>query len=114
MKNTIDGILDEVVSDCDQDHRVDIEWIGEGNEGDYDPTDSEDVPLLRFDVSKRNADGEWEQVQDGSYCTLLSATLPIETIQKAATYILRQLHGVSHIKKICEKLSWISAQDLED
>jgi len=43
------------------DVRVELEWIGEGYEGDYDPEDPEDVPLLRFTVYRREGDW-WEQV----------------------------------------------------
>ena len=52
-------------------------FLNEGWEGDYDPTDPDDVPLLRFDVSKWDKNcNEWSAVEDASYCTQLSVTTP--------------------------------------
>jgi hypothetical protein len=33
--------------------RVDLDWEGEGIDGDYDGTDPDDVPLLRYGVSRK-------------------------------------------------------------
>ena len=58
--------------------RVTWEYIGEGLSGDYNHEDPQDVPLLRFTVSRRipgMADDtgvepdEWQQLDDASYCT---------------------------------------------
>lgn len=59
--------------------------IGEGYEGDYNPEDPEDKPLLRFDVYK---DGE--QMDNGSYCTLLSVNDDRKLLKEAAEIILKE------------------------
>ena len=45
--------------------KVELEWIGEGLDGDYNPGDPNDVPLLRFCVYKKIND-QWEAI-DTSY-----------------------------------------------
>ena len=67
--------------------RVTLNWIGEGVNGDYDDSDPNDEPLLRFDVDKFE-EGEWTSVDDASYCTNLNAELSIEVLGAAANYIL--------------------------
>lgn len=87
--------------------RIDLVWIGEGNDGNYDPDDPDDEPLMRFDVSHRDKKGDkWEQVDDGSYCTQLSRDLPRETLMKAAKLLLREI-GNRYDKRRMEELSWI-------
>jgi hypothetical protein len=67
---------------------VELEYIGEGDCGDYDETDPDDVPLVRFSLYRMYVDGidndkfadvcdtcdydhcEWGAVRDGSYCTI--------------------------------------------
>ena len=112
--------------------KVALEYIGEGLIGDYDPTESEDVPLLRFTVyyapiggADRDSrvrenlieDGhyntfDWTPCVDASYCTSIDARAPHEDQLRAATHILMEvLDDVTAsrpIKKICERLSWIS------
>lgn len=83
----------------------------EGWNGDYNPDDSEDELLLRFDVSVL-IDNEWEPVDNGSYCTALPATVSTDKINLALNIIMREVgdavrSGYS-IKKVCENLSWIS------
>ena len=96
--------------------KVELEWIGEGLDGDYNHEDTSDVPLLRFTVYKKIND-QWEAIDDASYCTLLPATITVETATKAAGYILSQVEDTvlegGSIKKICEKLSWIDTAWLE-
>lgn len=53
--------------------RVELHSIGEGLNGDFDPTDPEDIELLRFDVYRQEYGG-WEPVDDASYCTKLPAS----------------------------------------
>jgi hypothetical protein len=54
--------------------RVEFEDIGEGHNGDYNEDDAEDEQLLRLTVSVREDDA-WVQVDGGSYCTNISATV---------------------------------------
>ena len=110
-----DDILTGTVVAEKGDRRVEIEWIGEGKCGDFDETDHDDIPLLRFTVLDRGDDwASWETVSDGSYCTNLPATLPRKIVQAAAEYLLRQVEGVPNIKKLCEQLSWIDEKQARE
>lgn len=115
--------------------RVDLDWIGEGIDGDYDENDPQDVPLLRFGVSRKFTNdcrddrfydltggheedyeiGEWCDVEDGSYCTQLSVTAPREQLIDAAQFILSYVEsGVRDLhreKRMYESLSWICLKD---
>ena len=71
------------------DLRVEMEWIGEGMDGDYDPDDPKDVPLLRFSLWQRNGN-EWDYVEDTSCCCLVSRDAPIEQIEAALRTMLRE------------------------
>ena len=120
---------DIIVENRDLRCRVVLEWIGEGNSGDYDPSDPEDCPLLRFSVSRWYKVGEspknyfadydanhvfesdeFVQVSDASYCTQLDARAPRAKLEKAAQIILDHVEGdvasETSIKRICEQLSW--------
>jgi hypothetical protein len=88
---------------------VTLEYIGEGNDGDYDPSDPADQPLFRFCTQQR-VDGEWEDVDSGSYCTQVPANISPDDAQKVADYLLNRLevNGDSGLKRFCEGLSWTS------
>lgn len=102
------------------DVKIELEDIGEGLSGDYDPEDPDDVPLLRFSTYVRGAlrqkyldqneyglddwmpmddpndaalhpDG-WVPVADASYCTRLPATLSDEDQQRALKVLMAQLY----------------------
>ncbi len=93
---------------------VKVEWVnlGEGWSGDYDEDDPDDQNLLRFDVSKRGPDGEWEEVPDASYCTRMPADTDTHILENALLHIMDTIyddvsnHGKA--KRLCESLSWIS------
>lgn len=91
--------------------KVELEYIGEGYNGDYDPDDPEDQPLLRFTVLKL-VDGEWEQIDDASYCTQLPESIPNDEKMWVLTFIMNEVYdavvGGASIKKRCELLSWIT------
>ena len=89
-----------------------VQWvdIGEGNSGDYDPTDPTDVALLRFDIMRRDDDGEWEQIQDGSYCTQMPIDTPAPFLRKALEYILAQIVKADNVNRRAEELSWIGPE----
>ena len=85
---------------------VELDDIGEGLSGDYDPKDKDDVPLLRFTVLKGN-----EPVEDASYCTQVPTNITIVEATKILGAIMNEvfepiMQGHS-IKKMCERLSWI-------
>ena len=74
---------------------VSLNWdCGEGRGGDYDEDDEDDVPLLRFDVSKRiskvkaGRGYQAEDLQDSSFCTLLMATDDRKLLTQAVKWIL--------------------------
>lgn len=116
--------------------RVDLDWEGEGIDGDYDGTDPDDVPLLRYGISRKFSKecqidqnfyyltgddgygrkiGEWVDVEDSSYCTQLPINAPREQLIDAAQFILSYVEeGVRDLqrqKRLYESLSWICLQD---
>jgi len=91
--------------------RVELKWIGEGRQGDYNPEDEADEKLLRFYV-QRQVDGRFEDVEDGSSCTQISDDSKWTVKMVRAEEIMDAVYdyvicGMS-IKKICERLSWLS------
>ena len=101
--------------------RVTLEWIGEGRSGEYNPDDSHDEPYIRFncDIFRPDQDGnmesgDWESIDDASYCTGLSAFDTKETLTKAINRIMDVLvnnYNCSGFKKEMESISWIEAND---
>ena len=88
---------------------VELDDIGEGLSGDYDPKDKDDVPLLRFTVLKGN-----EPVEDASYCTQVPTNITIVEATKILGAIMNEvlepiMQGHS-IKKMCERLSCIDRE----
>lgn len=95
-----------------------VEWVelGEGIDGDFDKNDPEDTELLRFDVSQL-VNGEWEAIDDASYCTQVPVSATPEQRAKGLELIMSEVYewasqGYS-IKKVCERLSWISLESIE-
>lgn len=94
-----------------------VEWseLGEGIDGDYQPDDAEDVELLRFDVSRKVGDS-WEAIDDASYCTQVPVSATPDQRMKGLQLIMDEVYewasqGYS-IKKVCERLSWISLESI--
>ena len=81
----------------------------EGWNGDYNPDDPDDDLLYRFDVDVL-INNVWEPVDDASYCTALKAS-SVYT-DKALSYLMSEIYPAinsgASIKKLCERLSWIS------
>lgn len=102
---------------------MDLDWIGEGYEGDYDEDDPEDERLLRFTFYTLNEEnGETVSLEDASYCTHLTVDLPLEARLHAAGLMFGQVWDAigpqpdpwgSGIKRLCEELSMINKRDLE-
>ena len=94
---------------------VELSDIGEGEDGDYDTTDPDDAPYLRFDVSVRDG-ATWEAVDDASYCIRFEANATIEIRRALLDRIMDEVHDPiasgQSIKRICERLSWLTPQDL--
>jgi len=100
-----------------KDFAVTVSWIGEGNDGDYDPMVPLDHPLLRFDVQRKSAEtNEWEDVNDGSYCTQVPAYAAEDIVRALPRYLARQLdeQGGIYPKRLMESLSWTSVTTIED
>ena len=93
--------------------RVTWEYIGEGNEGEYDYSDPEDVPLLRFSCDEF-IDGRWEGLDSASYCTQLSIKTPLEWLIKSAGNILAIITTDGSYRRNLEGLSWLCKADFED
>lgn len=93
--------------------RVEMEYDGEGVDGDYFHDDPNDEPLMRFWVFDKEEDGE--QMDNGSFCTQLKAYDDGATIDKAVNLILHEAKeavkaGQGFKRKMAE-LSWLSADD---
>jgi hypothetical protein len=92
--------------------KIELEYIGEGFDGDYDPTDPDDLELLRYTVLQRESeDDEWEPVDDGSYCTMLPETLTDDEKMTALRILMSQLSNFD--KRTAERMSWISPDTLK-
>ena len=88
---------------------VELDDIGEGLSGDYNESDSSDIPLLRFTVLKDD-----EPVDDASYCTQVPTNVTITEATKILGAIMNEvaeplMQGYS-IKKMCERISWIDRE----
>lgn len=112
---------DTPVSICGPHVRVDWYNDGEGLSGDYDEDDPEDVNLLRFDVYYRtDIDDEWTEVEDASYCTRMPADTKMDILIRSAKVLYKEYCNVlesdpeQSVKKLGERLSWISPEDFAD
>ena len=115
------------VSISDDYIRVDWYNAGEGYFGDFDPENSKDDNLLRFDVcfnpyyspNTKFEYVDWEEVEDASYCTLVPADTDIELLVRLCWCIFKEYRDVidsypdSSLKKLGENLSHISAYSLD-
>lgn len=98
---------------------VKVEWedIGEGVNGDYNPKDPDDIPLLRFYVSVLR-DGYWEEKEDASHCTLFPATANNEMQLAGLRVLMDRFYDVLHdnvdasVKKLGDEMSWISFESV--
>ncbi|MHA2403848.1 MAG: hypothetical protein ACXADH_12710 [Candidatus Kariarchaeaceae archaeon] len=93
------------------DRKVTWEYLGEGWCGDYDPDDPEDNPLLRFSCDEL-IDGDWEQMDNGSYCTRMPTNSPKEYLLRGAGIILEAIADICYKKRL-EELSWFCPEDFE-
>lgn len=103
--------------------RVEIGWIGEGNEGDYQAYDPADAPLLRFDAydlvphaDTTDCTGFYDccrSAQDASYCTRLPATLPKPVLESVCRHIAETIADKENWKKLLEGLSWLDEADAQ-
>lgn len=101
-------------------HPVKVRWIDqtEGQWGDYNPEDPDDVPLLRFDVSLWNeAAGKYNSCQ--SRCTCFCADASKEDIAKALDILLDRFYDAysknpnGSLKTLADQLSQISENNYQ-
>lgn len=92
--------------------RVTWEWIGEGYEGDYNPDNPEDTPLLRFSCDQL-VDGNWEGMNDASYCTQLPISTPRQYLARGAAILLEAIDTDASYKRELERLSWFCIEDFQ-
>lgn len=82
----------------------------EGWNGEYNPKDPNDAPLLRFDVIKNKT-----CLDNGSYCTELKATDPRNKLIKAAKTILATAEesiSNGNFKNRMALISWLSIDEI--
>ena len=84
--------------------KVEWDYIGEGYNGEYDPSDPNDVQLLRFWV----VDEEGDDVPDCSYCTLLPADTAQDILDRYANLVLACMKN----KRNLQNLTWLTADDV--
>lgn len=96
-------------------YRVDWCFLDEGRNGMYDKGDPDDEPLLRFDTYSLLANGEWEPIQDGSYCTAMPVGTDDKIMSKALEFIMNELHAcVDSPKRMLEGFSWMNPNWFEE
>jgi len=93
--------------------RVELVDIGEGHSGDYNPNNPKDEKLLRFYVQQKAFD-YWQDVNNASYCTLIPESTTQEEQNKLVKIlydeVVDKVESGCSIKKLCERLSWISPE----
>jgi hypothetical protein len=115
------------IEEISADGRVKVEWIyiGEGLSGDYDPTDPNDIPLMRFDAyvntqlvpssvidfeSSDVEDDPWAMPQDSSYCTYVREDAETDVLRAYAILIAEELSDAldsGSWKRTAEECSWV-------
>jgi len=95
------------------DIKIEFEHIGEGWSGDYDPNDPDDTPLLRFTVYKLDG-GQWNEIENASYCTLFPDDTPdviqLKGLQIIMDVIYFDATTEQGIKRKCQALSWLGPE----
>jgi len=94
-----------------------VKWVdlGEGCDGDYDPSDPDDVCLLRFDISElatTDTGEEWVEVPNGSYCTRMPTSTSHRTLLRALVEIALEVVNTQGGKRAMERLSWIRPEEV--
>ncbi len=99
---------------CNGRFKVSLSYIGEGYDGDYDKNNKSDNPLLRFDIEEM-IEGEWEAVENTSYCTQLTAFISTDQAQRALDHLAFHLGDClinGQYKRQCEIISCLSIEDV--
>lgn len=107
----------KVVGNSDLKIRVSLENLGEGYNGDYDPNDPNDKPLLRFDVEQMDfATEEWQEdrwISLESRCTCIPVDAPVERLERFVSELADEVYdllidGRDSLSFLCDKFSYAS------
>ncbi len=96
--------------------RIELLNHDDGLRGPYDPTDPEDVKVFRFIVFFVDEEKGWTEL--ASHPTHLPRHSSFEDQEKALRLIMDKIHSPllqgQDIQGLCEELSWISPDWLEE
>jgi hypothetical protein len=103
-----------VCEDFDTGIKVELEYIGEGFDGDFDESDPTDQPLIRFRVFDfQNLSGRVEENSFfDSYCTQIPATMPLRLLHSFACEMVRRLGDDEFWKHLLAQWSWSTEGDV--
>lgn len=123
-----------VVTDTRGPIRIHVEYVDEGEMGDFDPTDPADAPRLRFwvyahpDAGIEDTDPDMDADPDGyqfilntSYCTDVTLGRNPDTekdhavMAALAAYLSERLAGITTghgLRAATEDLSWVTNDDI--
>ena len=110
-------IIEDSEDSCfnfDNGYRVDFDYIGEGNSGEYDPDDPDDVPRLRFYVMEWNQETEeHDEMEDTSWCTLMTPLTPVPLLELFAMNLLDAALSISPDRAL-QALTWTTERELQE
>ena len=95
----------DVMYDIDG-YGIEFTQIDEGNSGDYDPEDPNDVPRLRFYCHKI-IDGEYVEIEDTSHCTMLTPLASEAVLQRYAELVANAVDS-AYTKHRLAEITWIT------
>lgn len=87
-------------------NKFSLEWVdlGEGLNGDFNPNDPNDRPLLRADLYEKFGSA-WVAVDDGSYCTQAKVGTDPKILEKYSRELFQDL-GDSFNRKVMQVWTW--------
>ena len=94
-----------------KEYMVEFTYIDEGWGGFYDEDDRDDEQLIRFYVQTK-IDGEWVDLEDGSYCTQLNIDTPANLLEIFAEHLANAADNISP-KRELEWLTWTTYDELQ-
>ena len=111
-----------------RDNTLRADWVNIGESltgGEYKRGTPKYMNALRFDVYKKpewaldldETNSIWEILEDGSYCTMMPATVSPQILEASLRHIISQYRmaieseGEISIRATAAKLSWLSEED---
>lgn len=111
IQRAIDDWADRTAISPDGRLRVVLEYLGEGWNGEFNPSRPSDAPLVRFTVAERDHDGDFQDLEGSSFCTSIPITTPPALLDAFAARIMaRVVAGL--VGKDLAPLTWVTAADL--